>query len=73
MTQNIEQLIDRYFDGQLSVTEQTELFRAVDTDSVARQLFDAEQFIRGSFTADAALVRHRTLYRQVPCARSSTR
>lgn len=56
MTQNIEQLIDRYFDGQLSATEQTELFRAVDTDSVARQLFDTEQFIRGSFTADASSV-----------------
>lgn len=56
MTQHIEQLIDRYFDGQLSATEQTELFRAVDTDSVTRQLFDAEQFIRGSFTTDAASV-----------------
>jgi hypothetical protein len=56
MTRNIEDLIDGYFDGTLTGSEQTELLRTIDTDSIARQLFDAEQFIRGSFAADAASI-----------------
>ncbi len=56
MTYNIEDLIDRYFDGQLSPTEQSDLMSQVAGDPTAKQLFDAEQFIRGAFTHDVSAV-----------------
>lgn len=56
MTYNIEDLIDRYFDGQLSPTEQSDLMSRVAGDPAAQQLFDAEQFIRGAFTHDVSAV-----------------
>ncbi|HET6510991.1 MAG TPA: hypothetical protein VFH43_02275 [Candidatus Kapabacteria bacterium] len=52
----IDEMIDRYFDGQLSATEQTDLLSQVSGDPVAQQLFEAEQFIRGAFTHDASAV-----------------
>jgi anti-sigma factor RsiW len=56
MKYNIEELIDRYFDGQLSPTEQTAFLSQVAGDPVAKQLFDAETFIRGAFTHDVSAV-----------------
>ena len=56
MTYNIEDLIDRYFDGQLSPAEQSHLMSQVAGDPTAQQLFEAEQFIRGAFTHDVSAV-----------------
>lgn len=56
MTYNIEDLIDRYFDGQLSPAEQSHLMSTVAGDPTAKQLFDTEQFIRGAFTHDVSAV-----------------
>jgi hypothetical protein len=56
MTYNIEDLIDRYFDGQLSPAAHTHLMSQVAGDPTAKQLFDTEQFIRGAFTHDVSAV-----------------
>jgi hypothetical protein len=56
MKYSIEDMIDRYFDGQLSATEQTAFLSQVAGDPVAKQLFDAETFIRGAFTHDVSAV-----------------
>ncbi len=56
MTYNIEDMIDRYFDGQLSPAEQSHLMSQVAGDPTAQQLFEAEQFIRGAFTHDVSAV-----------------
>lgn len=52
----IDEMIDRYFDGQLSASEQTDLLSQVSGDPVVQQLFDAEEFIRGAFTHDASAI-----------------
>jgi hypothetical protein len=56
MKYNLEELIDGYFDGQLSPAEHSHLMSQVAGDPTAKQLFDAEQFIRGAFTHDVSAV-----------------
>lgn len=56
MSRNIEQLIDLYFDGQMSAAEQTDFLRLVDADPVLQQLVEAEQFIRGTLGADVTTI-----------------
>ena len=59
--------------GRCTLPARRTLLSRGPADRGAALAHDARAGARRGATADAALVRHRTLHRQVPCARRSTR
>jgi hypothetical protein len=54
MSRNFEELIDLYFEGKMTSTEQIDFLRLVEDTPALRELVEAEEFIRGTIHADMA-------------------